>query len=46
MNKKGLIASKACVHLAAGCLFIEYLDDGRVIMTGPAQEVYTATLSE
>jgi diaminopimelate epimerase len=46
MNKKGLIEPKAAVHLAAGRLFIEYLDDGRVIMTGPAEEVYTATLSK
>jgi len=46
MIKKGLIESKAAVHLAAGRLYIEYLDDGRVIMTGPAEEVYTATLSE
>ncbi len=46
MYKKGLVERKAFVHLAAGHLIIEYLDDGRVIMTGPAQEVYTAVLSE
>lgn len=46
MHKKGLIEPKAAVHLAAGRLFIEYLDDGRVIMTGPAEEVFTATLND
>ncbi len=46
MYKKGLIGRKASVHLAAGSLFIEYLDDDRVIMTGPAEEVYTATLNK
>lgn len=46
MYKKGLIEQKVSVHLAAGRLLIEYLNDGRVIMTGPAQDVYTATLSE
>lgn len=46
MHKKGLIDQKASVHLATGRLLIDYLDDGRVIMTGPAQDVYTATLSE
>jgi len=46
MYKKGLIEPKASVHLAAGRLLIEYLDDGRVIMTGPAQEVYTSKLSQ
>ncbi len=46
MYRKGLIGRKATVHLATGCLFIEYCDDDRVIMTGPAEEVYTATLSE
>lgn len=46
MYRKGLIGRKATVHLATGCLFIEYHDDDRVIMTGPAEEVYTATLSK
>jgi len=46
MNKKGLISKKATAHLAAGRLIIEYLDGGRVFMTGPAQEVYRAVLLE
>lgn len=44
--KKGLIAPKTTVHLEAGCLVIEWREDGRVIMTGPAEQVYTAVLRE
>ena len=44
--KKGLTGPKVAVHLKAGRLIIECLEDGRVLMTGPAQEVYTARLSE
>ena len=44
--KKGLTGPKVTVHLSVGRLIIESLSDGRVLMTGPAQEVYTATLSE
>jgi diaminopimelate epimerase len=44
--KKGLTGPKVTVHLSAGRLIIESLSDGRVLMTGPAEEVYTATLSE
>jgi len=46
MYKKELIERKTCVHLSAGCLFVDYLEDDRVIMTGAAQEVYTAVLCE
>jgi diaminopimelate epimerase len=46
MHQKGLINRSAYVHLAAGQLFIEYLEDGRVMMTGPAEDVYTAVLTE
>lgn len=45
MSKKGLINSKATVHLAVGRLVIEVLEDGRVIMTGPAALVFEATLA-
>jgi len=44
--KKGLTGPKVAVHLKAGRLIIECLEDGRVLMTGPAEEVYTARLSE
>ena len=44
--KKGLTGPKVAVHLKAGRLIIECLEDGRVLMTGPAQEVYNARLSE
>lgn len=46
LYKKGLVDSKTTVHLAAGDLLIECLEDGRVMMTGPAACVYTATLCE
>ena len=44
--KKGLTGPKVVVHLEVGRLIIECLGDGRVLMTGPAEEVYTARLSE
>jgi diaminopimelate epimerase len=44
MSRKGMINRKAAVHLKAGRLIIEYLEDGRVRMTGPAQRVYRAAL--
>jgi diaminopimelate epimerase len=44
--KKGLTGPKVTVHLQVGRLIIECLEDGRVLMTGPAEEVYTARLSE
>ena len=44
--KKGLTGPKVAVHLKVGRLIIECLEDGRVLMTGPAQEVYNARLSE
>ncbi len=46
MHKKGLVGSKVTVHLAVGELIIECMDDGRVMMTGPAAFVYNATLTE
>ncbi len=44
--RKGLTGPKITVHLSVGRLIIEYTGDGRVLMTGPAEEVYTAVLSE
>jgi diaminopimelate epimerase len=44
--KKGLTGPKVTVHLSVGRLIIESLGDGRVLMTGPAEEVYKASLSE
>ncbi len=46
LHKKGLIDATATVHLTTGRLVIELLEDGRVIMAGPAEEIYTAALSE
>lgn len=46
LHKKGLLADTATVHLYAGELKIECLNDGRVMMTGPAACVYTGTLCE
>lgn len=46
MFRKGLINRKTAVHLKAGQLVVEYLTDGRVLMTGPAQRVYRANLIE
>ncbi len=46
LHQKGLIGHSAHVHLAAGTLYIEVQEDGRVMMTGPAEEVYTAVLTE
>ena len=44
LNKKGLVDKKVTVHLTAGTLNIEWMDDGRVLMTGPAVLVYRASL--
>jgi len=44
--KKGLTGPKVTVHLSVGRLIIESLSDRRVLMTGPAEEVFTATLRE
>lgn len=46
LHEKGLTGRSVTVRLAAGQLHIAYQEDGRVMMTGPAQEVYTAGLSE
>ncbi len=46
LYKIGLVDSKTSVHLHAGELVIECLEDGRVMMTGPAACVYTGTLCE
>ena len=42
--KKGLTANCVTVHHSVGALFIECLDDGRVMMTGPAALVYRGKL--
>ncbi len=44
--RKGLVNRRAAVHLKAGRLIIDYLEDGRVLMTGPAQRVYRAEMIE
>lgn len=44
MYMRGLTGRKVSVQLAAGEMHIEYLEDGRVMMTGPAALVYTAEL--
>ena len=44
LYKKGVIRSKATVHLAVGNLVIEVLDDDTVLMSGPAALVYRAEL--
>ncbi len=44
LYRKGLVNRKTTVHLKAGALVIEYLEDGRVLMTGPAERVYRAEL--
>jgi diaminopimelate epimerase len=36
----GRASRKSEVRLPGGCLEVEYLEDGRVLMTGPAQTVY------
>ncbi len=46
MQRKGLVNRKTTVHLKAGRLIIEYLEDGRVLMTGPATRVFRATIIE
>jgi diaminopimelate epimerase len=46
MQRKGLVNRKTTVHLKAGRLIVEYLEDGRVLMTGPAQRVFRASLIE
>jgi diaminopimelate epimerase len=40
----GRAERKAVVKLRGGDLDIDYRSDGRVIMTGPTVEVYTATV--
>ena len=44
LNRLGLLDPEATVQLAAGELHIALMDDGRVIMTGPAAHVFDATL--
>jgi diaminopimelate epimerase len=46
LHKKGLVERNTTVHLYAGDLIIECLEDGRIMMTGPAACVYRATLCE
>jgi len=44
LYRKGLVNRKTTVHLKAGALTIEYLEDGRVLMTGPAERVFRGEL--
>lgn len=46
LARKGLVNRRVAVHLKAGRLIIDYLEDGRVLMTGPAQRVYRAEMIE
>ncbi len=46
LARKGIINRKANVHLKTGRLIVEYLEDGRVLMTGPAERVFRAALLE
>lgn len=46
LYKKGLVENETTVHLYAGDLLIECLEDGRVMMTGPAACVYRAATCE
>ena len=41
-NRVGVLDRKAAVHLLGGDLEIDWAEDGRVYMTGPATEVFTA----
>jgi diaminopimelate epimerase len=41
---KGLAGREVTVHLAGGDLSIEWAENGRVYMTGPADEVYTGEI--
>ncbi len=46
LHEKGLVGRRVYAHLSAGTLLIDYLEDGRVMMTGPAEEVYSASLAQ
>jgi len=43
-NSKGIVGSKVNVHQDGGVLTIEIIDKKRVIMTGPAVEVFKAQI--
>lgn len=44
--RRGLAGRKAEIILDGGSLFFEWRDDDRLIMTGPATEVYTGLLAD
>ncbi len=43
-TKKGLTGREVDVELYLGTLHISYLEDGTVLMTGPAEEVFETEL--
>lgn len=45
-QKKGYTGTNVSAHLVAGQLQINLQPDGRVMMTGPAEQVYKAVLTE
>ncbi|MGZ4142153.1 MAG: diaminopimelate epimerase [Actinomycetota bacterium] len=45
-NLRGFTGRSVAVHLPGGTLDIEWSDDGRVYMSGPAEETFSGTLGE
>jgi diaminopimelate epimerase len=43
---RGLTGRRVAVHLPGGTLDVEWAEDGRVFMTGPAEEVFRGVLDE
>lgn len=44
LHRQGKVEGSCAVKLKAGSLFIECMDDGRVLMTGPAEYVFEGAL--
>lgn len=44
LTEKGLTGREVDVELYLGTLHISYLEDGTVLMTGPAEEVFETEL--
>ena len=43
--RRGLTGRAVHIEMDGGTLFMEWRDDGHVLMTGPATEVYQGTIS-